>query len=290
MPQPSAMNAVPPRTRSRRRNGEALMAGGRSAAAAAAEDDRQFVTALWRGLEVLSAFRAGEPALTNQTLAERTGLPKPTVSRLSHTLMKSGFLAYNSTNGTYELGSRAVALGYVAIGNLDIRGVARPLMQRLADRGDCNVGLGIRQHHSMLHIETCEGEALVSLRLFPGSRIPLATTAMGRAYLAALPDDERSELMEELAAAYGAQWPQVLKGIERARRSIARDGYCLSLGEWQRDINGAGTAVVLPYGRGIYAFNVGGPAHLLTREKLTEIYGPTLARLAHEVAARMGNG
>ena len=48
--------------------------------------DRQFVTALARGLEILRCFQAGDPALGNQDIAERTGLPKPTVSRLTHTL------------------------------------------------------------------------------------------------------------------------------------------------------------------------------------------------------------
>src|SRR6202167_6538279 len=40
---------------------------------------RLFVTALARGLEVLSAFRAGDRALGNLELAKRTELPKPTI-------------------------------------------------------------------------------------------------------------------------------------------------------------------------------------------------------------------
>src|SRR5215813_1294806 len=48
--------------------------------------DRQFVTALARGLDILRAFHAGEGMLGNQEIAHRTGLPKPTVARLTHTL------------------------------------------------------------------------------------------------------------------------------------------------------------------------------------------------------------
>src|SRR3984957_16150095 len=65
---------------------------------------RLFVPALARGLEVLSAFRAGDRALGNLELAKRTELPKPTISRITHTLTQLGYLAYDTRLGTYELG------------------------------------------------------------------------------------------------------------------------------------------------------------------------------------------
>ncbi|MDH3232081.1 MAG: helix-turn-helix domain-containing protein, partial [Alphaproteobacteria bacterium] len=64
---------------------------GTAAAGAAGAKDRQFVTALARGLEVLRAFQEGGP-LGNQEIARRTGLPKPTVSRLTHTLKQLGYI------------------------------------------------------------------------------------------------------------------------------------------------------------------------------------------------------
>ncbi|MDE1714428.1 helix-turn-helix domain-containing protein, partial (plasmid) [Chromobacterium amazonense] len=66
--------------------------------------DRPFVTALARGLEVLAAFRPGEGALSNQELARRTGLPKSTVSRLSYTLTRLGYLQPEGDGGPYRLG------------------------------------------------------------------------------------------------------------------------------------------------------------------------------------------
>ena len=57
-------------------------------ARAAAHGDRKFITALARGLEVLRVFTPTEGLLGNGEIAERTGLPKPTVSRLTYTLTK----------------------------------------------------------------------------------------------------------------------------------------------------------------------------------------------------------
>ena len=47
------------------------------------EGDRQFATTLARGLEVLRCFTPLEPLLGNKEISVRTGLPKPTVSRLT---------------------------------------------------------------------------------------------------------------------------------------------------------------------------------------------------------------
>ena len=65
-------------------------------ARAAVHNDRKFVTALARGLEVLRVFTPTEGLLGNGEIAERTGLPKPTVSRLTYTLTKLGYLATSS--------------------------------------------------------------------------------------------------------------------------------------------------------------------------------------------------
>ena len=61
--------------------------------------DRQFVVALARGLELLRAFSFDDSFLGNQEIAARTGLPKPTISRLTHTLTKLGYLNYSERLG-----------------------------------------------------------------------------------------------------------------------------------------------------------------------------------------------
>ena len=250
--------------------------------------DRQFVVALARGLEVLGAFRTGDRALGNQEIAERTRLPKPTVSRLTHTLTELGYLTYNARLANYELGPCSLALGYAAFSNLDVRRIARPMMQQLADHANLNVGLGLRDRLMMLHVEACEGQGLVGLRLFPGSRTPIATTAMGQAYLSAVPEGERSAVLDEVRRQHGDEWPAIRRGIDRAREEIAARGFCLSIGDWHKDINGAGAVVPMPDGRGVYALSLGGPAYLATEAQMTEEYGPMLADIGRRIVAQLG--
>ena len=116
-----------------------------------AKEDRHFVTALARGLELLACFRSGEKLLGNQELAERSKLPKSTVSRLTYTLTKLGYLQYDDQIGKYRLGTATLALGSAMLSKLDIRQLARPMMQELADFSRATVSLGIRHPLTIIY-------------------------------------------------------------------------------------------------------------------------------------------
>lgn len=253
---------------------------------AAEEDrDRQFVTALARGLEVLRAFGPGEPLLGNQEIAARTGLPKATVSRLSHTLCRLGYLRYVEALGKYRLGIGTLALGCSALVTIGVRGVARPLMQRLADDTDVSVSLGGRDRLDAIYIESCRSQSPVTLRLEAGSRIPVATTAMGRALIAGLPEAERVALFVQLARHHGKSWPRVRAGIEAALAECRARGFTLSVGDWLPDVHAVGVPLNAPDGSGPLALNCGGPAFMLGRDRLEEI-GPRLVALARTIEDR----
>ena len=106
--------------------------------------DRQFVNALARGLEILRCFRPGEKYLANTELAKRTGMPKPTISRLTYTLIKLGYLGYSADRGQYHLRSAVLSLGNSLLSNIDVRKLARPAMRELAEHAQASVAIGIR--------------------------------------------------------------------------------------------------------------------------------------------------
>jgi DNA-binding IclR family transcriptional regulator len=248
-----------------------------------AKADRHFVTALARGLDVLSAFRSRDRILGNQELARRCGLPKSTISRLTYTLTKQGYLEHaddGSGNSGYRLGSAVLALGSAMLARMDMRQVARPLMQELADRTHTMVSLGVRDRLSMIYVENCRSESALTLSLDVGSRIPLATTAMGRAYLAMCSDAERDGLMERIRELDEVGWPRVRAGIERALAEYRELGCCTSFGEWQKDVNAIAIAFHPPGGRSVMAINCGGPGFNLSSEFLLEDARPQLLALA----------
>lgn len=250
--------------------------------------DRNFVMALARGLEILRAFRPSDGLLSNQEIAARTGIPKPTVSRLTYTLTRLGYLSYSGRLERYQLGTGVLALGYSSLASMGIRQVARPLMQEVANETGASVSLGSRDRLTMVYLENCHGGAL-TLRLQVGSRIPMGTTAMGRAFLAALPDSERGYLLDHIRRKDEQAWPRIKQGIEQAKVDYQEKGYCVSVGEWQRDVNAVGVPLVLDDGSDVVAFNAGGPAFRLPREELDRHLGPRLVNLVRTIEARLSS-
>jgi len=200
-----------------------------------------------------------------------------------------GYLSYNSRLGTYELGGRTLTLSYAALANLDIRRVARPIMQSLAETHNLHIALAVRDKLMMLNVEICEGHGLVGLRLAPGSRVPIAVTAIGKAYLATVSDDERNRILDAIRKQYGDDWPLIKRSIETSILDVEQRGFCVSTGEWRKDINAVGAPIAAPGGGAIYALSFGGPAYLVSQDQLEHEFGPALAAAANTISTSLGS-
>lgn len=243
------------------------------------------VAALARGLELLRCFTPQETSLSNGELAERTGLPKSTVSRLTRTLVDLGYLRLEAR--AYRVGPSVLALGYAALANLRVRDVARPHMQALADATQALVSLATRDRLSMIYLENCRSANNVTLRVAVGNQLPLATTSIGRAFLAGLPAGERAFLLKELAAREGRGWRAQAKAVDRELARFAEKGYCLSLGDWQKDTNAAAVPIACSNGSDLFVLSISGPAFAVTARQLEEDLAPRLVALARHIEGLM---
>ncbi|MGO4331700.1 IclR family transcriptional regulator [Cupriavidus sp. 2TAF22] len=250
--------------------------------------DRHFVTALARGLEVLSAFRSGDTFLANHEIAERCGLPKSTVTRLTYTLTKLGYLHVVPDSGKYRLGTATGALGSAMLSNLDVRQVARPFMQRLAVDTGAVVAMSTRDRLSMLYLECCRSTSIVTLSLDVGSRIALGTSAAGRVYLASLPAGERAEVMERIRALDEGAWPAVEHGIASAMEELRTTGCVTSLGEWVKEVHGIATSFTPGRGLPAMAISVAGPAQTFSAQRMREQVRPLLIETVREIERTLG--
>ena len=250
--------------------------------------DRSFVVALSRGLDVLRAFQPNDGLLGNQEIAARTNLPKPTVSRLTYTLTKLGYLTPVPRFEKYQLAPSAMALGYAALANLGVRHLSEPFREEVMRQTGGAVAVGGRDRYSMIYFGQSRNGLTLGVQLDVGSRIPIATTAMGRAYLWALQPDERAILLRQLREHYGSRWPKMRDGIERSGEMVAKHGFAISTGDWQDDVAAAGVALKLNDGTGPYAFNCGAPAFRFTEDRLRHDIGPRLVAMVRNIEAALG--
>jgi DNA-binding IclR family transcriptional regulator len=251
------------------------------------EDNRQTVRALARGLEVLRCFKPGDRFLGNQEIAVRTGLPKPTISRLTHTLTTLGYLSYSEQFGKYYLGTAVLSLGYSLLANMDIRKIARPFMQELAEYAQASVTLGVQDRLNMIYIEAYRSSSTVTLTLDVGSQLPIATTSMGRALLCALPGKERENLMEQIRVRNEAHWPRIKAGIDQALKDYEERGFCFSLGDWKKDVHAIAAPLIPSDGSRILVFSCAGAAFQLRQHMLEDDIGPRLLNLVSTIKDKL---
>lgn len=255
-------------------------------ASALSEDETsgQFVTALARGLELMRCFTPRDNVLGNQDLARMTGLPKPTVTRLTNTLMRLGCLKREVHSGKYQLDVGVLGFGYAMLTNLSIRSVAHPLMEELANHAQAAVAMAARDRLQMVYLDVVQGQGNTTMRRQIGSYLPLAQSSAGRACLAAMPESEREFLLDHIRQREADQWPAIRKGLDRAFRDYTDYGFCLSIGEWHRDVNSVAVPLLHPQ-FGLLTFNCGGPSFQLPREKLADNIGPRLINMVNNIGA-----
>lgn len=246
------------------------------------------VSALARGLAILRCVAEGAAPLSHGELARRTGIPKPTVTRLVATLVAHGYLKPERDSERYGLAPGVMTLARAFLGSLDVRAAARPRMLALAEEFDASVSLAVCDAPEMVVIEGCRSRSnALTSRLDVGSRLAIAPSALGRAYLAGLPAAQRETLLADLRDRSGAAWRREATGLERALREAPALGYCLSLGEWHKEVSSV--AVPLPTPRGeMMALNCGGPAFRFSEERLRRRVAPRLLATARAIAEDIG--
>lgn len=192
-----------------------------------AEKDPQFAYTLAKGLQVLRAFDVSAVTLSNREIAQRTGIGRPTVVRLTRTLAILGYLKYNEPAARYRLAAPVLSFGYPLLCQLNVRQLARPHMQALADFARGAVSMALRGADQLVLVETCVDSNAPSGRPDVGATRGFADTSLGHAYYSATTDAERLEIDALLQAKDVQAWPALQRQLAASRKRFAASGYCM---------------------------------------------------------------
>ncbi|HSP85724.1 MAG TPA: IclR family transcriptional regulator [Psychrobacter sp.] len=250
------------------------------------DNDRQFVTALGRGLTLLSAFEHHEQ-LSHQQLCQMTKLPKATITRLIHTLMTLGFLRV-TIHGQYQLGSSAVRLSAIAWSRHDLVAAAEPLLRQFASSNEVSVNLATEVEGEMRYHACCRSPARLSVNLQVGSAVPVARTAIGRAFYAVSSPTRQtvidSNLQEQLST---EDYNHAQSALTDAAEHYRAHGYTISDGEFSTDILAVAVGVFdVATGQFAYSLNASVPSANWQSADYAAMIVPKLQALAE----RIGNG
>ena len=249
------------------------------------DNDRQFVTALGRGLSLLAAFEHHEQ-LSHQQLCQMTTLPKATITRLIHTLMTLGFLRMTE-HGQYQLGSNAVRLSATAWNRHDMVAAAEPLLRQFASSNEVSVNLATEVEGEMRYHACCRSPARLSVNLQVGSAVPVARTAIGRAFYAASSTARqaviRSNLKEHLST---EDYNHAQSALCNAAEHYKAHGYTVSDGEFSTDILAVAVGVFdVATGQYAYSLNASVPSANWQSNDYAVMIVPKLQALAERIGS-----
>lgn len=228
---------------------------------------------LERGVEILRAFRPGSTLLGNAELAERTGLSKATVSRLTQTLVGMGMLQPDPPTRALRLAPAVLSLAHAMRSGSAVLSTAAPLMRATAEAYKINVGLAAPDRDEMVYLESIRYNRRPSLRsVVSGQRVPMELTSLGRAYLHSATETRRKALLAHFKRERGAQWKTLGPAITESLRSMDDNGYCAAT--WQPEVVAVATSLVVHGSH--YALNVSVSTQSQVQETVEDLAPPLM--------------
>lgn len=238
-------------------------------------------------VELLSEHPGGLP-LTS--LSASLDLPQSAAHRLLSMLAQRGWVRQDADTGRYLPTLAVAAIGLRLLSSLNIPNVCQPSLDRLAGRTGELVRLSAVEGGRLLWVAKAQGSRS-SLRYDPitGRDVPLHVTAMGKAWLATLPEDEAVALVA--GRGYGGDLigPNAIRDEATLRTELkvtkAR-GYGLVREEAEPGVSAVATVVrdgAQPGARPVAALSIAGPAFRVTGDRL-ESFVPLLRETAQELS------
>jgi DNA-binding IclR family transcriptional regulator len=204
--------------------------------------DRQFVTSLERGLNILRAFSRVAGGLSNGQLAKQTKLAPSTISRLVHTLRNLGYITYDRATRTYVLTPQVLSLGYPVLSRASLLHHVRPVLVKIADETGETCGFAQRDGLYATFLDCIRGRNMLSVQMEIGARLPLATSASGLCLLKACGEAERRMIASQLRAALTRRRAPVASFEQRLIAAMASP-VVIMRDTWHRGIGGLSVPV-----------------------------------------------
>jgi DNA-binding IclR family transcriptional regulator len=264
--------------RSERLSRQGILAGDR-----AAEGDVLQVVS--RAFDVLRCFEGHEARLGNLEISSRCGLPRSTVSRLTHTLTRMGQLVYLPHDQKYRIGPSAVAMSTSMMRGLQLRNLIRLRLQDVAERLPGTVGFVIPDRFHLVYLEFARAANALGLHSSTGSRIAMASTAAGHAYTAALDPDVGNALLAEMDREIPEGARVLRPRIESNRRFLREHGYVVACGLWSPHINGLAVPLWSPQYQTFVVVTIGLLSAMYGEQRLHREVAPQLLELGGAIGS-----
>jgi IclR family KDG regulon transcriptional repressor len=223
--------------------------------------DSSQIKSLVRAMTVVETLASHRSGATVTALAAELSLPKSSVFRVLHTLLGLGYVRQDATTERYSLGTRFLHLAASVERGSDLRTLAHPLLVELSEETTETVHLALPVDVHMVYIDKVESRRAVVMRSRVGQQLPLHCSALGKAYLSALPVDERRAVVEGLQLE--RRTSRTLTDFDALLGDLdlsAKRGFAMDNVENEEGVRCVGAAILDDRGKPVAAVSISAPA------------------------------
>ncbi len=243
-----------------------------------------FIEALARGLQVITAFAPNRPPMSLAEVATATGLARPTARRILLTLAELGYVRTEGPG--FTLTPRVLELGVAYVRSMGIWDVARPHLERLSARTGESCSIAQLDGPDIVYVARVAVPKIVALAVQVGTRFPALPTSLGKVLLAAVDPQEVDEVLAEpTRSGLVPRWQPDRTERDAVLREVRARGWALTDEQLARGIRSVAAPLRDGSGRVIAALNVNTHAAETPIEHLLEHHLPQLLQAAGEISA-----
>lgn len=246
------------------------------------------VQSLIRGLTILERLAEARDGDTLTDLAQRVGLAPSTTHRLLKSLEQMCFVSQDAQRGRWFIGVQTFAVGNAFLYHRDFIEVSRPIMRRLMEESGETVNLAVLDDGQAVILSQIQCREMMRMLAKLGGRAPLHASAVGKALLAALPDDEVSAILHRRGLARVTS--STIDTPARLREelgAVRRCGYAIDDEEHAVGLRCVAATLHDEYAEPLAAISVSGPRARVSRERLVAI-GSKVVDATTEITAALG--
>jgi len=149
-----------------------------------------------KAFAILSAVSSAKDGMGVSDLAKKLNMPKSTVHGMTSALEELGAVMRDPLSKKYKLGFTLLEIGRSAYSRIDLQTSARPVTEELMERTQTSVFLGILNWGQVTILDVVESRQGLNITAPIGSTIPLFAGAVGKVFLAAMPDDQTARIIK----------------------------------------------------------------------------------------------
>lgn len=245
------------------------------------------IAVVGRTLDVLEALGDAHEPLGTTDFARQLGMTKSAVFRILVTLEERGYVTKDPVTARYTLGPRLASLGERALSGIELRQIARPVMERLHAEFGETVNLGVLEGSEIIYIDMVESTHGLRMSARIGSRHPAHSTALGKAILAYLPEEQLDATLSGKLAARTSHTITKPTTLREQLRAVRERGVSEEFGENEEGARCLGVALFDLHGLPTAALSVSAPDTRIDDARSAEI-AQALRDASHDITKAIG--